>query len=311
MPQHSAVILSCDFCTDAEGYRFLDFYRLHDPSVMAMAYSISEIEKETTNKKSISSQFLGIDKRTNQLLFSESEVDAEDGIRINMRMLWNHPKMSFSSNLHDAHLYVMKKWVIDFVVSNEKISSLKDDLVPLLAKLQYMPKKASLLLKDYLPKPQENSESEELKVLAFIDQNCEYCVRTNNVPYYFGLNRMMIRRQTVPAGITKDLISSKAIIGNDCIIGDMTQVDDRSNIKKSIIGRSCKIMKGVSITNSVVMDRVQIEDYARIDGCIISNDVIIQAKAKLSNCNVAVGYTVDSETVAKNEDLMEMEELDF
>jgi translation initiation factor eIF-2B subunit gamma len=43
-------------------------------------------------------------------------------------------------NLQDAHLYIFKHWVLDVINEKEKISSIRQDLVPLIVKCQYQRK---------------------------------------------------------------------------------------------------------------------------------------------------------------------------
>ena len=48
-----------------------------------------------------------------------------------------YPRISITTNLQDAHIYVFKRWVIDFIARNKKLSSLRSDLLPVLAKMQW------------------------------------------------------------------------------------------------------------------------------------------------------------------------------
>jgi translation initiation factor eIF-2B subunit gamma len=41
------------------------------------------------------------------------------------------------TTLQDAHIYIFKRWVIEFIKKNKKISSLRTDLLPVLAKMQW------------------------------------------------------------------------------------------------------------------------------------------------------------------------------
>lgn len=45
--------------------------------------------------------------------------------------------MNLMTTLQDAHIYIFKRWVIEFIKKNEKISSLRTDLLPVLAKMQW------------------------------------------------------------------------------------------------------------------------------------------------------------------------------
>ena len=45
--------------------------------------------------------------------------------------------MNVTTTLQDAHIYIFKKWIINFISGNKKISSLRTDLLPVLAKMQW------------------------------------------------------------------------------------------------------------------------------------------------------------------------------
>ena len=64
---------------------------------------------------------IGIDHRNNnQLCFFKSEADLEDGfISLNRKILYEHPKVTMYNNLLDAHLYIVEKWVCDFIKAEE------------------------------------------------------------------------------------------------------------------------------------------------------------------------------------------------
>lgn len=45
--------------------------------------------------------------------------------------------MNLTTNLQDAHIYIFKQWVIELICRNDRISSLRTDLLPVLAKMQW------------------------------------------------------------------------------------------------------------------------------------------------------------------------------
>ena len=74
-----------------------------------------------------------------------------DIIIIRARMTYTHtyphyddyfrfPRVRVHTNLNDAHLYIFKKWVLDLVADKENISSISEDLIPMLVKCQYQKK---------------------------------------------------------------------------------------------------------------------------------------------------------------------------
>lgn len=54
--------------------------------------------------------------------------------------------------------------------------------------------------------------------------------------------------------------ANRARILSDSIIGESTQVGERTSVKKSVIGRHCVIGKMVKISNCILLDHCVIGD---------------------------------------------------
>lgn len=58
----------------------------------------------------------------------------------------------------------------------------------------------------------------------------------------------------------RSLIDQRAQISVDSIVGESTQISERTTIKRSVIGRHCIIGKMVKITGSILLDHCIVED---------------------------------------------------
>ncbi len=76
----------------------------------------------------------------------------------------------------------------------------------------------------------------------------------------------------------------------DTVIASTTKVGERSQIKKSIIGRHCVIGKNVRLTGCIVWDFVNIADGAKLENVILCNQVRIGSKAQMKDCEVGQGF---------------------
>lgn len=99
-------------------------------------------------------------------------------------------------------------------------------------------------------------------------------------------------------------MAQKVIIGADSLVGENTKIDERCNVKKSVIGANCILGKFVTVVNSIIMNNVKIEDGVRLDGCIVCVNCVIGSKSKLKNCCISGGYEVPSETCSRNDNLV-------
>ncbi|KAI5811547.1 hypothetical protein DFH27DRAFT_597293 [Peziza echinospora] len=64
-------------------------------------------------------------------------IDSSD-LPFRYSLLERHPRAQLRCHSHrDAHIYILPHWVLDFIVANPKLSSLKDDVIPWLAKCSW------------------------------------------------------------------------------------------------------------------------------------------------------------------------------
>ncbi|KAK7057263.1 UDP-3-O-glucosamine N-acyltransferase [Favolaschia claudopus] len=130
--------------------------------------------------------------------------------------------------------------------------------------------------------------------------------RVNNIHSFLEMNRHFLTSASysLPTDPTqRALIDQKAQISSDTIVGESTQVDERTSIKKSVIGKHCTIGKMVKIVGSVLLDHCVVADGAKLDGCILGKNTVVGAKAELVRCITQPGYEVDPGENVKNEKL--------
>ena len=106
------------------------------PRVNPTLFAIVNIENDNN-------LYVCYQNETNRLLFVKSAVEVHESIDIRTSLLWRYPQINFKASLQDAHIYLFKHWIINLITNNKKISSIKTDLIPLLAKMQWQ----SILLK--------------------------------------------------------------------------------------------------------------------------------------------------------------------
>jgi translation initiation factor eIF-2B subunit gamma len=79
----------------------------------------------------------------------------------------------------------------------------------------------------------------------------------------------------------------KSTVGPYCMLGDGSTLGERCSIKRSVVGRHCRIGSNVKIINSVVMNYVTVEDGSLIQNSIICSNVILQERSMLKDCQVS------------------------
>jgi len=133
-----------------------------------------------------------------------------------------------------------------------------------------------------------------------------YAARANNLHAYLDLNRHFLSQQTYSLPTDSDSrakIDQKAQISSDSMVGHSTRVEERTSIKKSVIGNHCVIGKMVKIAGCVIQDHCVIADGAKLDGCILGKGTKVGGKAELSRCVTQCGYEVGAGETTRNEKL--------
>ncbi|ODQ56202.1 translation initiation factor eIF-2B subunit gamma [Saitoella complicata NRRL Y-17804] len=322
------VVLSTDQVMDMQPYALLDFHRIHSPTVTSVYYTPvgDAAPKDTENML-----YVGYDDQKKRLLYVKAEADVEDELEVRMSLLWKYPRLRVSTKLQDAHVYIFKRWVLDLIARNDKISSIKGDLMPLLAKAQYQ----SLLVEKVgmaeltrtnspplLPTQQNTTHSlgndyagNPIKISLLVYPKNDFCARANTPASYAELNRHLAKQNGETLGDARIAgsadVSLKAQVGTDSLVGEHSKVDERTSLKRSIIGQHCVVGRNVKISNSIIMDRVVIEDGAKIEGCTVCTNVRIGSKAQLTNCEVGGGFVVEEGFQAKGEKLVDFRDMEM
>lgn len=349
------LIMSCDLIMDVSLHSIADLYRTYDATVTMLLCNVPDNLQDLPvpgpkSKKKTERDIVGLDVKGNRVLFMSSEADLVDKdadfLNMKLSLFKKHPNVNIRSNLTDCHLYLMKKWVIDYLADN-KLSSIKGELIPHLVKKQHAKKP-----KAEFPNPNESVISEQVKtdILSYIPEDkmqsmieemstwidhrgdmadCYHgdrircyayiqtgglCVRTNTLGSYNEINKQISRHLMSVKKDFSNIHSSESLknkpqIGADCLVGKGTSIGEKTSVKRSVIGQHCTIGEKVKISNSVILDYVHVADGCSVQGCIVSSNVQIGEKSDIKDCIVGNGQTVSANSKISNEALVAREEM--
>ncbi|KNC77441.1 hypothetical protein SARC_10101 [Sphaeroforma arctica JP610] len=125
---HAGVlVMSCDLVANVNIRSMVDEWRIRDADVcMALADSLPH-ERGLENKKNAKGikDYIGLDVETKTVVYYTPEADVDEELDLSRRMFTQWPRVQLRNDLTDCHLYVMRKWVVDYIVADTTISSLK------------------------------------------------------------------------------------------------------------------------------------------------------------------------------------------
>ncbi|XP_067678308.1 translation initiation factor eIF2B subunit gamma-like [Haliotis asinina] len=305
------LIVSCDLISDISLHQVANVHRAYDSSLTMLLSPLPEQYAEVAvpgikSKRKRERDFIGLDENGKRVLFYTSEVDLEETVNFRKSVLKKHPCISIRSKLTDCHLYILKKWVVDFLAENTKLSTIKSELLPYLIKRQFTKPKPpetdlqntnmSLISMDTKTDVHGYRKGDEMTALieelsTWIDhdgdmadcfhgedircyayiQDTGFCVRANTLATYCEANRQIPRLLSV-------LAPSREI----------NNVHPSATIKeKSQVGSDCLVSEGVivgersSIKRSVVGRHCTIGDKVKVTNCIIMDHVTVKEGSNL------------------------------
>ncbi|XP_006634726.1 translation initiation factor eIF2B subunit gamma [Lepisosteus oculatus] len=337
------LVVSCDLITDAALHEVVDLFRAHDATLsmlMSKAHEFTETVPGQKGKKNTGEQrdFVGVDSSGQRLLFMANEADLDEDLVIRKSIIQKHPRMHMKTGLVDAHLYCLKKSVVDFLADNKSITSIRGELVPYLVRKQFSRSTNSSKTKEEMEEEQKknntktsdiyiSSKDEDLLQLAR-DKSCwndhrgdmsdayhgdrlrcyvhimedGMCYRVNTLAAYIEANRLAPKFfSEEPQVHTTAVISELSMVGTDSIIGPSSQVCEETSIKRSTIGASALIKEKVKIINSIIMNGVTIEEGCSIQGSVICSNAVIGRGADIKYCLIGSGQRIDPEAERSNE----------
>ncbi|CDQ56474.1 unnamed protein product [Oncorhynchus mykiss] len=316
--------------------------------LMSKAHEFTETVPGQKGKKKTGEQrdFVGVDGTGKRLLFMANEADLDEGVVIRKSIMRKHPRMHIKTGLVDAHLYCLKKSVVDFLADNKSISSIRGELVPYLVRKQFSKSTNSPKVIDEthqnLKKNDSNvnleiqisSRDEELLHLTQ-ERSCwndhrgdmsdayhggrlrcyvhimdeGICYRVNTLAAYIEANRLAPKLFDEPAVHPSAVVSERCLIGADSIIGASCQISDKTSIKRSTIGVSTTVREKVKVTNSIIMHGVTIEEGCNIQGSVICSNAVIGRGADIKYCLVGSAQRIEPDAERTNEVIVGTDQL--
>ncbi|KAG5325456.1 EI2BG factor, partial [Pseudoatta argentina] len=347
------LVISCDLITNVDLLEILNLYRKHNASVTALMLPIPKMPDDfitpgLKNKQKPETDLIGIDNNTGRLVFLASASDFEETINISQRLLRKHASFTIHSKLMDAHLYIINKWVIDFLIYNKNFTTLKGELLPyIVGKQLSRPKqsiddKTSMVqmdLKDDIFHFALEKPFDELirKMSAFNDHstdledayngdiircyahvsNEKFGLRANTIQMYHLANAKILEWWNDDKNTNQlpllPCISNTATVRStqmqECRIGDNSLIEEKTSLKNNHIGPNSIVESKTRISQSVIMGHVTIKQRCVIYNCILCNGCTIEEGTELKNCVVGAQQIVKSGSQHSHEVLTDADRL--
>ncbi|OEU17741.1 putative nucleotide-diphospho-sugar transferase [Fragilariopsis cylindrus CCMP1102] len=234
-------------------------------------------------------------------------------------------KLVIRTEWSDVHVYSLAPWVRQLIVARTKnLSSIQEDLLPLLISRQYRGKRATfgnsgLTSLTTMTNNNENDENngstkqqnsrlsktviddEPYSVLA-VFLPARTTLRVNTVSAY-----LFACKEAVANGGGSDVRMPNGSKRNgkfQTLTLEGSDLGSKINMKSSTVGKSCTLGDKCRLNNVVIMDDVIIGEQCSLQNTLIGFGAKIGNNCSLNDCQVGPGMEIPSGTKAKGEPFM-------
>lgn len=236
----------------------------------------------------------------------------DDPVEVPKRLLWKEPRVFLHSDLVDLNVYILRRWVVDALCSNE------DDVVS--ARMRGMSSLAADLVPFVVNKLQPRSGSPEM--LAAVGQSAIRCcavvadasealgVRANTVHSYMLANNAVANfpdNAPTPPWPQASTETKAAADVADTVKGSLVaascKLADNVVMKNCVIGANCSIGDGCMLSNSVLMDNCSVGPNCVVQNSVAAANVVVAHNCKLNNvqiqsaCVVPPGLSLEDQAI--------------
>jgi translation initiation factor eIF-2B subunit gamma len=234
----------------------------------------------------------------------------------------------------DVHVYSFSPWVRQLIVSRTKnLSSIQEDLLPLLIARQHRGKRATFGkegIEHLSTSWKENTDDENVRVTSFSnspgdDNDGSEDHGLDDTPYQVQAlllsSKSALRANTIAAY----LFSCKEVIASSgqsmpegskwngkfqTLILAGTTLGAKINMKSCTVGTNCQLGDKCRLNNVVIMDDVSIGEGCSLQNTIICHGAKLGNNCNLNDCQVGPGMEVPPSTKEKGESFMVSDVMD-
>uniref|UniRef100_A0A336MTR2 Translation initiation factor eIF2B subunit gamma n=1 Tax=Culicoides sonorensis TaxID=179676 RepID=A0A336MTR2_CULSO len=325
-------VVSCDLVTNVSLYPLINKFRQHDATLVALLMKGCDDDAIVPGQKSKEKperDLILTNLNTNRLIFSASLSDFEEQVSLPGHLFRGNGKVQIDSRLLDAHVYIIKRWVLEFLQESKGFSTMKGELLPYIVKKQmsqpFNHTEVEKPMSDFNVNPhvddiftfvshsllaQKIAEtslySEEkhkpsknvdlIKCYAVKARKDSFGVRVNTLRSFCAANQKIysliadMSTTKIPLVHPNSTVESNQV--TQCSIGENTKINSKTSLKNSVIGANCVVNPKVRITDCILMNNVEIEEGVVLENCIICDKAVVKKGSILKNCLVGFNFIV-------------------
>ncbi|XP_026739921.1 translation initiation factor eIF-2B subunit gamma [Trichoplusia ni] len=338
------LVISGDLITNINLNEVLNVHRKYDAALTTLFFNNGpeewiELPGPKTKAKP-DRDLVCIDKETQRLVFLASASDFEENVTIPRILVKKFDAISMYSRLLDAHVYVMKQWVISYLVECDRFTSVKGELIPHIVKKQLSKPKNPAEKKGTSEKNVEITKdifdfavesgyeskirgmtafndhmlgskgifyNDLLRCYAHIPSKNTFGIRVNTLSSFYLSNNKILSKWEQLTGlpltdrIHPDSEVKTKQIDESSTVGEKSIISEKTSIKNTFIGANCTVENKVRLTNCILMNNVTIKEGCVLQDCVLYTGATVDTGCNLQYCLVGPHHEVAASTSSNHQ----------
>ncbi|KAI1330616.1 hypothetical protein F5Y16DRAFT_339077 [Xylariaceae sp. FL0255] len=244
-------------------------------------------------------------------------VEAKKSVPIRHGLMRKYPKLRMLTTHRDAHIYFLPKWVMNFVIENERLETLGEDVVGWWAKATWqtgLPEKLGLIKSR---SPQTASSGSSRDNSPPLEDERSSPQRSDLSPHVSSRelgNTMSAKRAQIPvppvlayihppqpdAPLIRRVDTAKLLLAVSLQLAKLPSIEETgleaaspfAHAKKVAYPDGVKPRTTITRPDCLIADNVMVDEKTSIKECVIGANCQIQEGAKLSQCLLMDGAVV-------------------
>lgn len=295
------VLLPCDFITNLPPQVLIEAYRSRPDSDMGiLVYYKNQLDIEDKKNKIFPKNYtIYAELPSGQAQFldyySTDDVEFHKALKVRTQMVWNYPNSSVSTRLLNSSIF--------FGCTEQVFGAFEENKLKF-SDAYFASRPVIKVVRDLARKTWQSPSPARTIGFLLMPHQAQF-FRSNNLPVLLEANRHYLKLQAQNnAGRQTPKEKTSANVGADAIVGENTQLGEKTTVKRTVVGANCTIGKRVKLTGSIILDNVTIDDDVQLENCIIGHNVTIRSKSKLVSCYVESTHEVAKATQSKGDTLL-------
>ncbi|KAJ3950061.1 Translation initiation factor eIF-2B subunit gamma [Colletotrichum fioriniae] len=259
-------------------------------------------------------------------------METRRGFAVRHGLLRSHPRLKMLTTHRDAHLYILPRWIMDFVDKNDRLENIGEDVIGWWAKATWQKGLAEKLQLDEVLRKEEVDDSddddslqesasspqdddpEELRPSRGVDDNAFDRKDVDGTNPQGGvaqdtaqlLLNVSLQLAKVPS-VEETGSEAASPFAHAKKVAYPEGVKGRTTITKadSLVGENVTVEEKVAIKESVVGAGCQLNEGAKLSQCLLMEGAVVGKNCKLTRCILGKRCVIGDNSVLTNVEVQE------